>query len=849
MIYRFCKPTFPEDSSFSIQPAPVSSVVLRNGWAYLLGSGALFIYAWRAHAKFWNPDANGGYVYKQFFLEHELPQAHLVLYSTSVLFASVAALAGCVVLHVVRRFSHEKNPAVSMTPLGEARRLAFLLAGSWAIALMVPWQVKLMPEIRSEEQGWVFPVVTLLFTVAALSPLMYVSLLSMMRDFETLALQSHRPRHLPGFMPRRSELALLNFVLFPVYPLLRIGRFAGAEALYLVSLLAGGAAVAGLTWVGNKADTLFTFDDWRDMMKSAQFPFMQVVFSMLAAYFTYLVGRRLFLASSFAIGKLLPPSMGERKSNPVVFLARPVVLLACLASLGLATWPFWGWENVSKNVFARTIEFNHRHDFEIRFLHWLFDADRDGYSAVLHGADPDDFNADIHAGGVGPAVDDNPVPIAHYEIANPQKAKSFPNVALFFLEGVVPRAISAYGKRQIVGTPYIDSIAREGTVFTQARCHYPSTWDGWFAVCSGRYLRIKEMDTSVGFGNRYTRYNNLYKIIMKTGPRRWCHAETAPFHDMLVPYSLRDREETDWQPDFDSRVSAEEDKQGIWRGDKRNQRMLDFLDSLKPGEKFFLCEHMSDTHFPWRETPLKQARKLGFPNGLEPFDDDAILPSGRRDLKYSNYFQTITRMDGQIGQIINKLKEKGLYDNTMIIIVSDHGCQWWEHEHMYYVSHLYDQSLLIPMIIRYPGISGGNFANEPVMQTDIVPTVMELAGLRLANPSKEFPMTCRSLVPLMKGTATEAEKQAYWKRDVILTTHYDKLGVLSHFHHKLIFNRPTGTYRLFDLINDPGEKRNLVDDNPELLAEMMEKFRKLMKLHGPIIGGIKVSDNPKPLKP
>ena len=69
-----------------------------------------------------------------------------------------------------------------------------------------------------------------------------------------------------------------------------------------------------------------------------------------------------------------------------------------------------------------------------------------------------------------------------------------------------------------------------------------------------------------------------------------------------------------------------------------------------------------------------------------------------------------------------------------------------------------------------------------------------------------------SLMPLIKGTATPAQKAAYRERDMPLTTHYDKLGVISHFRHKLIFNRPAGTYKLFDLEKDPDELHNLVEE-------------------------------------
>lgn len=887
-----------------------SSRVIRTGMAYLLGCAAFFIYAWREHEKFWNPELNGGYDYSRFFLLHELPQAHLVLYSTSVLFASLAALGGCLFLFLVRLTIRADSPAPLMNPAREARRVSLLLAAAWAVVLMVPWQVKILPEIRAEN-GWIFPAVTLLFTIAALTPVLYVSLLMMLTDFARLAVDAgERGVTETPFIPRRTEFALLNFVLFPLYPVLRafrwinaggvyafllvagvplaagwlrhflrtseiftlagcrelfdskpfplvvfsIGalasagvyqfrrRLTNASSLHTVMLVCGAVIVAGLTWFVNKADTLFTFDDWRSMIRSAQFPFMRVVLSLLAAYFAYLIGRRLLMRASILTSRLAAPRP-EDDLPGYVKVARPVVVLATLASLGLATWPFWGWQEVSRNVFARTIEFNHRHDFELRFLHWIFDADRDGYSAVLHGADPDDFNSDVQAGGIAPPSDDNPVPISEFEIADPRKAREFPNVVVFYLEGVVPRAISAYGQRQIVGTPHMDSIARDGTLFTQARCHYPSTWDGWFAVCSGRYLRIKEMDTSRGFGNRYTRYNNLYKLLKLAGVDRWCHADTEPYFDMLVPHEMRESEATAWKPKYDTTVDSKEEKNGVWRGDKRNQRMLEFLDSLKQGEKFFMCEHMSDTHFPWKRTPIKRARELGFPDGLERYEADAILPSGRRDDKYSRYFQAITRMDAQIGQILDKLKEKGLYDNTIVIVVSDHGCQWWEHEHMYYVSHLYEPAIRIPLIIRIPGIAGGNSVDEPVMQTDILPTIMELAGLKLKNPNRDYPFTCRSLLPLMKQNATDEQRRRFWNRDVILTTHYDKLGVLSQFRHKLIFNRPTGTFRLFDLKEDPKESHNLADERPELLAEMLRKFRALMKQHGPIIGGIKKADD------
>ncbi len=406
--------------------------------------------------------------------------------------------------------------------------------------------------------------------------------------------------------------------------------------------------------------------------------------------------------------------------------------------------------------------------------------------------------------------------------------------------------ISAYGQRHLpnglVATPYMDSIAREGTLFTEARCYYPSTWDGWFAVACGRFLRVHEMHAGSGFGDRYSRYSNLYKILKLGGINRYCHADTSPYYDLFVPEELKQHEATAWQAgdDYNSSVTAEEKEWDIWRGDKRAKRIVEFLDSLKPGERFFFCEHMSDSHFPWERTSDKRAAELGFPHGLEIYEADAKLPGGGTYDKYNRYVQTITRVDAQIGRILNKLKQKHLYDNTIVVIVSDHGCQWFEHEHMYYVSHLYEQSLHVPMMIKVPGLPGGQVSREPVLQIDIVPTLAELAGLRHANPTPEYPMTCRSLVPLLNG-CKDVNPATYRNRDMILCTHYDTLGVISHFEHKLIFDRPTGTYFVFDLKNDPGETVNLADSRPDLRAMLLEKLRKLSRRHASFIGQIQAS--------
>ncbi|GIW82546.1 MAG: hypothetical protein KatS3mg105_4353 [Gemmatales bacterium] len=805
----------------------------RLGLVYLLGCGAVLSNSVLDHIKFWNPDANGGYDYRRFFAEGEINEANLVLYSTSLLFASIAAIAGGVAFATYRYFN--------------SRQQSLANAGLWTFALAVPWQAKILGEIEAEN-GWILPAVTMVTVLASLFPLIFVCRLMLEEDLApadsveaAFEYDSQSSPETKSDCPRRSELAFWSLLLFPVYPFVRPFRppWRRIHRLFLTVLAA--FCVGSLIWLVQKADQLFDFDDWRGMMHEAQFPFLLVLFSLFAACFAYLILTNVVISFERGILARCLELAFDKWRMPVtkagIYIGRGLLGVGAVGVFALATWPFWGWNAVHLNVFARTVEFNDRHVFELKFLHWLFDADRDGYAAVLHGGDTDDFDPGVGAGGVA-APQTISLPVDEFEIADAEKAKAFPNLVLFFLEGVTPRAISAYGERRLSGglvaTPHIDSVARDGMIFRQARCYYPSTWDAWFFVNSGRYRRIEEMDSRKSFGTRYSRYANLYKILKLAGVNRWCHPNTPPYVDLFVPEDLRH----DPFGDYDTSLTSEERRRGVWRGDKRAQRMVAFLDSLQPGDKFFMCEHMSDTHFPWERTPLERARELGFESGLERYEEDAYLPGIGWSDKYACYLQTITRMDAQIGLVLNKLKEKNLYDNTMIVIVSDHGCQWWEHEHLYYVSHLYEQSLLVPMIVKVPGLPGRGACDQPVLQMDILPTVMELAGVRRKNPNR-YPMTCRSLLPLLRGNPSSADREQYWQRDMVLTTHYDMHGVIERFRHKLIFDRSSGTLLLFDLQDDPAEMHNLADERPDLLSHMLAKFRIMMERHKSLIGRVR----------
>jgi len=193
-------------------------------------------------------------------------------------------------------------------------------------------------------------------------------------------------------------------------------------------------------------------------------------------------------------------------------------------------------------------------------------------------------------------------------------------------------------------------------------------------------------------------------------------------------------------------------------------------------------------------------------------------PPAGRDLvrwKYQRYLQdylrTIRSVDDNLGRLLAFLEESGLADNTVVIYSSDQGFFLGEHG-WYDKRWMYEESLRMPLIVRWPGVVAPGSENSDLVQNlDFAETFLEMAGV----PVPEH-MQGRSLVPLLKG-----ERPADW-RDAIYYQYYEFPGVHAVQRHygirtdryKLIHYYLIVEWELFDLETDPDELQS-VYDNPE----------------------------------
>ncbi len=192
----------------------------------------------------------------------------------------------------------------------------------------------------------------------------------------------------------------------------------------------------------------------------------------------------------------------------------------------------------------------------------------------------------------------------------------------------------------------------------------------------------------------------------------------------------------------------------------------------------------------------------------------------------ARYYGVISQLDDAIGKILRKLEELGLKDDTIVAFTSDHGDMCGSHNMLdkHYV--LYDDIVRVPLLVRVPG-------NAPCAVHSFVSNCLDLpASIRswLNLPDAEIAHG----MPLPRN----AEEDARGRKDIVSTSNGQQFGLFStrmlrDARYKYVWNL-TDTDELYDLAEDPGEKRNLYREPGQQarIASMRKRLYALLKAHG-----------------
>ncbi|MDF1752578.1 MAG: sulfatase [Verrucomicrobiales bacterium] len=195
---------------------------------------------------------------------------------------------------------------------------------------------------------------------------------------------------------------------------------------------------------------------------------------------------------------------------------------------------------------------------------------------------------------------------------------------------------------------------------------------------------------------------------------------------------------------------------------------------------------------------------------------------------YKRYCETIRGIDESTGNLIKLLEERGELDNTLILYLGDNGFLFGEHG-LIDKRCAYEASIRIPMVMRCPSLfKGGQVVDEVVANIDVAPTLLEAAGIEAPGH-----MDGESFLGLAKGEEMEWRDyllyEYYWERNYPQTpTMHAVCG------KKYKYVRYHGIWdidELYDLENDPGEKRNLINDpaHAETVTRLNKRLFELLK--------------------
>jgi arylsulfatase A-like enzyme len=179
--------------------------------------------------------------------------------------------------------------------------------------------------------------------------------------------------------------------------------------------------------------------------------------------------------------------------------------------------------------------------------------------------------------------------------------------------------------------------------------------------------------------------------------------------------------------------------------------------------------------------------------------------------------------DDHIKTLLEELKTQGLLRHTIVMVVGDHGEEFWEHGGLTHGHTLYEELLRIPLIVRYPpAVRAGLVVKRQVGQIDIMPTLLELAGVAV-------PAQClgRSLVPLLGGNESAVAERAVVSETEIVT----HLRSIRTPTQKMIEQVDAKVLAMYDLAADPGEHNDLSQtERAKEFQGLAQKYREWNEL-------------------
>ncbi len=417
--------------------------------------------------------------------------------------------------------------------------------------------------------------------------------------------------------------------------------------------------------------------------------------------------------------------------------------------------------------------------------------------------------------------------LSTYENPSPTKIENFScnrcNIILITVDTLRPDHLSSYGYARNT-SPNIDSIAANGLKFTNAFSQIPFTPPSHWSIMTGLYPNTHKIQLNpdgLSFNVSHGELPILAEILKENN---YAVYETGGFTSSYIVKSLGEGFDT-----FEHFNSSESTSIASVATGKASAWM-----EKQKGKKFFLWIHYWDPHQPYN--PPAEFNVFNDSRLDSKFKDSGIdLQPYSEDRDYteyqiSKYDGEIRYVDSEIGGLLEKIRELGLDENTIIIITSDHGECFGERRYGEYSTSrekcqghetsLFDETIRIPLIIYNPKTPASKEIQQHAQTIDILPTILSIIGI-----PADTRVEGKSLVPAIERNEkvnsyifselytydrqAKSIRENEWK--FVKIVHGDKISRLLH------------NMRL-------GESRNLMALYPSIASRLEDQLE--LKFHG-----------------
>ena len=392
--------------------------------------------------------------------------------------------------------------------------------------------------------------------------------------------------------------------------------------------------------------------------------------------------------------------------------------------------------------------------------------------------------------------------------------KDRPNIIFILSDDHRWDALS-YLKHPIAETPNIDRLAKEGVLFENAFCTTSLCSPSRASFLTGQYAH------NHGVKNNLTPWNNANSTFFE--PLHRAGYETGFIGKWHMPGGLPKLRGLDrfvtftvdgGQGRYFNCPLIVDGRKVPSKKEYITEELTDYsIDFIKKKRDKPFCLYLSHKAVHYQFFPPKHMdhlydnRKLHLPREADNWvgvTDGQFYPQPLRKL-YRDYLECLKALDIQIGRVLDELDKQGLADNTIVVYAGDNGFFWGEH-HLTDKRWPYEESIRIPMLLRYPKLikKTNQKISQMVLNIDLAPTLLDLAGVKKASP-----MDGESALPFLKNPGKPGRKAwlyeyfidyPYWVPETraIRTKRYKYIEYIGRRHPEL-----------FDLHRDPKEKKNL----------------------------------------